>query len=179
MDTAWADIVVAYSTGAFLLLGAPDKMRAAGTVVLVAPFADFRAESGRGGKTPAAKLRFLLRWLRRDPLAAVSDFYDRSGLGVPPSTLPYTPEHLIWGIEQLATVAQSALDLQSASDGDPARARPTVSGTAQANVIALAGDCDALLDADGLRGDFPDLQVVAGAGHALADFRKELADALR
>ncbi len=165
LDTSDVDVIIAYSTGAFLLCGAPKIMASVERVVLVAPFCDFRAESGRGGKTPSGKIRFLLRWLRRDPLAALQDFYPRAGLGEPPSELPYAQEDLIWGIEQLAEIAQP-----SPADANHARAH---------KLTALAGDADPLLDPEGLRADFPALRVVPGAGHALGDFRKELGDALR
>lgn len=164
IDTSSADAVVAYSTGAFLLSGAPQVFLTAKRVVLVSPFCDFRAESGRGGKTPTAKLRFLIKWLRRDPLAALQDFYQRAGLGEPPTELPYAQEDLVWGIEQLATVAQPV---------------QTDCGAAMGHLTALVGGGDPLLDAELLREDFPALQIVEGAGHALTDFRKELADALR
>jgi hypothetical protein len=176
---AEADVIVGYSTGAFLLLGAWDKLPPAARVVLIAPFADFRVESGRGGKTPAAKLRFLLRWLRRDPLAALQDFYQRAGLGEPPAGLPYAQEELVWGIEQLANVAQPGLSGQSDAYPKNEYTLPDDETRNERRLTALAGDRDALLDAEGLRADFPMLTVVPGAGHALADFRKELTDALR
>ncbi|MDP0495366.1 MAG: alpha/beta fold hydrolase [Verrucomicrobiota bacterium JB024] len=176
---AKADIIVGYSTGAFLLLGAWDKLPSAARVVLVAPFADFRAESGRGGKTPAAKLRFLLRWLRRDPLAALQDFYQRAGLGEPPAGLPYAQEELVWGIEQLAEVAQPGLAGQTDPYPKNEYASPASAARDSRCLTVLVGDQDTLLDAEALRADFPMLTVVPGAGHALADFRKELTDALR
>jgi hypothetical protein len=176
---AKADIIVGYSTGAFLLLGAWDKLPSAARVVLVAPFADFRAESGRGGKTPAAKLRILLRWLRRDPLAALQDFYQRAGLGEPPAELPYAQEDLIWGIEQLADMAHPGLSGRSDVYPKNEYTSPDDVARDERRVTALVGDQDSLLDPEGLRADFPMLTVVPGAGHALADFRKELTDALR
>ncbi len=152
------DALVAYSLGTFLYLREAKKVAPQCKIVLVAPFGDFRLESGRGGKTQTTKVRFLLRWLRRDPRAALADFYHRSGLNLPaPEDLPYAVEDLSWGIEQLAE---------------------TELPVAIHEEVALVGDADALLAHAPLAEEFSRLEVVSGAGHDLGDFRKELRDAL-
>lgn len=159
LNTAGTAAVVAYSLGAFLLLGRPEKLASIQRLVLVAPFCDFRRETGRGGNTPESKVRYLHRWLKQEPLAALEDFYCRAGLRCPiPVELPYAHEDLLWGIEQLATQTRERSDI---------------------SVTTLAGSEDPLLDTEKLKGDFPGLTIVPGAGHCLTHFRKELADALQ
>ena len=65
-----ADVLIGYSTGAFLLLDNLEFARSFERRVLLAPFLDFKAEAGLGGKTRAVQLKYLLEWLARDPLGA-------------------------------------------------------------------------------------------------------------
>ena len=87
----------AYSLGASLLLR---KEQAAGTTLL-APFFDFKKESGQGGKITRAQLLYIQKWLSRDPIAALNDFYQKADLPLQITELPYPQEDLLWGIEQL------------------------------------------------------------------------------
>lgn len=141
------DTLVAYSTGAFLLLGESRVESLASQVVLLAPFADFRSESDLGGKVSRTQLRYLLRWLGRDPLAAVNDFRKRAGVGGPLEELPDSPENLAWGIERLLedSVAVSRL---SGYNG-------------------YVGSEDVLLDALRLVELAPTISIAHGAGHGL------------
>ena len=96
------DWVLGYSTGAFLLLMEKSILKRAKNVMLFAPFIDFRVESDLGGKTRRGQLEFLVRWLRKDPIVAIADFYQRAELrfSTPPK-LSLKVNDLIWGIELL------------------------------------------------------------------------------
>lgn len=144
-----------YSLGACLLLREfqePPNM----PVQLLAPIFDFNAEAAKGGRLKRAHLHALLRWLRRDPLAALNDFYQQAGLEVDSvKTLPYKVEDLIWGIEQL----------QSTS----------VEYSRWKNVRALIGERDALLDPVMMQQLWPELTILPNAGHDLNELLKEAA----
>ncbi|MEM8550569.1 MAG: alpha/beta fold hydrolase [Verrucomicrobiota bacterium] len=153
-----ADVLIGHSLGALLLLSCCQCWLQTQRVLLVAPIADFRAEAHRGGRVPRAKLRALIQWLRREPLAAVADFYRQAGLRLSaPESLPYAASELIWGIEQLAS-----LEVQARHEVE----------------AAWIGERDPLLDAESLEGDFPVLAKLPGAGHDLYDFREEVQRAL-
>lgn len=150
------DRLLGYSLGTLLLMRElqpwPDL-----PITLLAPILDFKAEAGCGGRVSARRLRILLRWLGRDPLAALLDFGQQAGMPPPPPgplELPYPVEDLIWGIEYLR--GHSA-------------APPTGS-----HVEALVGSADALLDATRLGELWPQLKVVTGAGHDLCQLLPEV-----
>ncbi len=141
------DTVVGYSTGAFLLLlegGLPSAWR---DVILLAPFRSLVSEQGLGGKVRRAQLQFALRWLKRDPLAAVNDFRARAGLGDALDWLPGSEEELAWGIELLAT---------QVADGE-----------AEECFRMYIGAEDPLLDADAVSRGLPRITVLPGVGHGL------------
>ena len=97
------DRVCGFSLGAFLLLEAEKRDPCGRPLGLLAPFFSFPAEYGLGGKVPKARVRALHAWIRRDPLAALEDFYERAGLGElrGRSTLPYGKDVLLRGLEHL------------------------------------------------------------------------------
>lgn len=143
-----ADTLIAYSLGAFLVLREPGFVERFSRSVLLAPFVDFRAESGRGGKVRSAQLKYLLRWLSRSPLEAVNDFRERAGfMSAALSALPMPIEELVWGIRSLA---EDAVD-------------PEVFDGAR----GIIGGCDSLLDAEVLRKLNTNLRVVPELGHEL------------
>lgn len=94
------DLNVAYSLGSLLLLEEAARFRES-SVALLAPIFAFPQEEGLGGRIPRAKIQYLARWLGREPVAALADFYQRAGLNVPPSHPPGTLETLSWGLERL------------------------------------------------------------------------------
>lgn len=141
--------LIAYSTGAFLALREPQLLLRFKQVILLAPFFDFRSESGLGGKVRTAQLKYLLRWLAKEPLAAVNDFRIRAGLGGEPlSELPASQEDLQWGIERL---------LKDAVKTEPARE----------NLRGYVGGADALLDAKTLSSSHSWIKSLPGVGHDL------------
>jgi len=139
--------LIGYSLGAFLLLSRPELMARFRRTALLAPFQDFRAEAGRGGRIRKAKLAYLLRWLGLNRMEALSDFWARSELKDPESPDELTASDLEWGIQRLLKSSVS----EAAGDG----------------IESYAGERDALLDAVELKKRFMNLRVVARAGHDL------------
>ncbi len=129
---AEAKSVVGYSLGAWLLLELASKAEiSAENVRLYAPFLAFPKEAELGGKISATQVKFLRRWIKKDPVPALADFYRRAGLASfpVPQTLPYRAEELDLGLVYLIDGYISAVP-------DDAK-----------NWEIVVGACDALLDA--------------------------------
>lgn len=144
------DRLIGYSLGALLLLQQPQRVARHRRVDLLAPFFAFACEEELGGRIARAQVRYLIRWLQRDPAAALADFYTRAGLsgtGVPPahSALSASLPDLVWGLERLA------------SD----RVNPPL----PPGWRGWCGDRDALLDAGLLNRIDASISVVCGATH--------------
>jgi hypothetical protein len=174
------DLTIAWSLGAWRVLEAVSRgVEFPGMVLLLAPFVAFPSESQLGGKCSATQVKFLRRWLQREPLAALADFHQRAGLPEPlirpsatlspsdgerdgvrgdPNTeaLPYAMSDLLEGLDRLAEDASPALR-EFAARGLPR------------NWQALIGDDDPLLDAETVRRSLPGCVRVRDAGHAIAD----------
>ena len=155
------DRVIGYSLGAFLLLEAEQESPCDRPVALLAPFFAFRAESDLGGKVPLTRLRYLQRWFRREPEAALHDFYRRAGLSELGESghLPYPLETLFAGLDSLRE----------------GRLPPRI----PAGALAFAGEDDALLDASRMRALCPEIRVLADAGHHPAPLMRALAGVWR
>ena len=175
------DWLAGYSLGAQLLLGAEQVARvdpnawwgcaatesALGStrsairprVALLAPMFAFPREENTGGRMARTQVRYLARWLRRDPAAALADFYARAGLGVSPEQAAgLAPEILQWGLDQLETVALLPV--------------------LPAGWRAWCGADDPLLDAARLQELAPEIAVVPGATHHPAALLREFSAAL-
>ena len=142
--------IIGYSLGAFLVLLQEEVHRTEDdpSVILFAPFIDFKREAEVGGRIAAARLNILHRHLIRRPLAALSDFYAAAGLGLPsPKELPYPLEDLLWGIEILL--------------------QKTVAPETIAPTLSFIGDRDPLLDATVMSGAIPNLNVLSRVDHRL------------
>ncbi len=147
-------VLFGYSLGAFLLLSRMDLARIARRIVLLAPFFDFKYEAGLGGAVRLTQLKKLLRWLRADPLEAVTDFYHRAGLNIDaPTEVPIPQDDLVWGIECLI------------SESVPI---PT-----HGQLECYIGEQDVLLDAAILKKLYPKINVVPKAGHDLSELLAE------
>jgi len=140
-------VLIGYSLGAFLLLSRPELMARFRRTALLAPFQDFRAEAGRGGRIRKAQLAYLLRWLSRDRMEALGDFWSQADLKDPENPDELTTSDLEWGIQRLLKSSTS----EETGEG----------------CESYAGEDDALLDAEELKKRFMNLSVVAGAGHDL------------
>ncbi len=149
--------VIGYSLGAFLLLEAEQESPCDRPVALLAPFFAFPAEANLGGKVALTRLHYLQRWFRREPVAALHDFYRRAGLPELGKTgnLPYPLEILFAGLDSLRA----------------GRLPPRIS----AGALAFAGKDDALLDTSRLHALCPELQLLADAGHHPAPLTRALA----
>lgn len=140
-----------YSLGSFLLLQAltndrPSALEHGG--ILLAPFAAYPAEEGRGGRVHRAQLEILRRRLNRDIEAAVEDFRQRARLTIP-AQQPAEHEALLEGLEILNGSGLS-------------RSRPFC---LDACWSVFCGTDDTLLNPLQLASDFPSLQIVNNAGH--------------
>lgn len=138
-----ADILGGFSFGAHLLLGIDDPRPR----ILLAPFIDLKSEAGLGGAVATTQIKHLLRWLKRDPVAAIADFHKRIGVEAPAQSEPPDIPKLAWGLEQMLAL--------------PPALHPLPSGS-----IAVAGKNDPLLDTDALKKNLPGLHVI-GSGHQL------------
>lgn len=132
--------LVGYSLGAWILLETAargENFRSPKTT-LYAPFLAFPKEAKQGGKIFTAQIKFLRRWIKKDPLAAIADFYARAELNLPaPREIPYRIEDLDTGLEILTAGKISAV---------PAIAE---------NWEIVLGENDALLDAGRVAAAFP------------------------
>jgi hypothetical protein len=152
---ATSDFVVGWSYGAWQILSAAaEGVVFPGQVLLLAPFINFCSEFGLGGRCSQAQVLWLHRWLKRDPAAALSDFYTRAELGPSPAGLPYSREQLLQGLERMAAEASSGLRAFSAR-GLPAGWR------------ALVGGKDRLLDGAAICRALPGCTLAAEAGHGI------------
>ncbi len=145
-DGPW-DVVAGYSLGTLLLLQEAEAVgQLTPRVVLLAPVLAFAQEEALGGKVPRTQVRYLARWVRRDPVAALADFYARAGLpGCELAGPLVCTEGLQWGLDKLA---QDRFDA------------PWPRGW-----TGYVGAEDALLDAGVLVRMQPALNAVAGASH--------------
>lgn len=151
---AESERVVAWSLGAWCVLAAAARgVTFSGQVVLLAPFVAFCSEQGMGGRCSRTQVRWLRRWLEREPLKALADFYQRAGLGQGPAALPYAMEELRQGLEWLE------------SDAAPELRRFVARGLPK-NWSAWIGETDPLLDAAAVTRWLPGCRVAPEGGHA-------------
>ncbi|HTB81251.1 MAG TPA: hypothetical protein VK717_10235 [Opitutaceae bacterium] len=149
------DWVAGYSLGSLLLLHEAERAGRIGRVALLAPIFAFPREAELGGRIAVAQVRSLARWLRRDPRAALADFYARAGLDAPEGAL-VSVEDLLWGLERL----------------EKDRAEPPL----PAGWAAWCGASDALLDAARLQALTPSVRIISGATHHPAALLRAFAE---
>jgi pimeloyl-ACP methyl ester carboxylesterase len=145
------DWVVGHSLGAFLLLRWPERFPAKRGTVLLAPFLDFPREAELGGRVSRRQLKITVRYLRKDPLAAVNDFFERADLGLFAAALPYSVEDLAWGLEVLQSETVSEADV------------------ANLNHRIILGERDPLLDANQITECLPKATILPECGHRFED----------
>ncbi len=138
--TSGADMLGGFSLGAHLLLHIADPRPR----ILLAPFADLKAEARLGGAVETVRIRKLQRMLRRDVRAAVTDFHARIGVKLPPAEHDHAT--LAWGLERMLqpTGMPPALPAQS---------------------ICIAGDQDPLLDIPLLAAAIPSIRIIPAPHH--------------
>ncbi len=144
IDWTRFDRVAGFSLGAFLLL--QNQHQIPFPALLLSPFFGYTSEMNLGGKIRSTQIRYLARWIQRDPLAALADFHTRANLPIPaPTELPYPLEDLLWGLDILSTQ----------------QTPPTL----PPNWTALLGQSDPLLDAEKIHALEPRIQLIENAGH--------------
>ena len=141
------DAVAGYSLGSLLLLQEATVVgQLTSHVGLLAPVLAFAQEETLGGKVPRTQVRYLARWLKRDPAGALADFYARAGLSGCETAGPnVSADELQWGLEKLS---QDRFDA------------PWPKGWK-----GYVGSADALLDASELVRIQPAIITVEGASH--------------
>jgi len=141
------DALTGYSLGAQLMLENPERVSRLSTKIgLLAPIFAFAQEMNLGGKIPHTQVKYLSRWLRRDRAAALTDFYQRAGLGIPTAlSSDISLETLEWGLHRLEIGA--------------------VLPPAPSGWKLLCGAADALLDGEQLARLDPAVRLVSGATH--------------
>ncbi len=153
-DLGACDMLVGWSLGAWRILEAASRgLRFEGRILLLAPFVAFCSEHGLGGKCSLTQVRWLRRWLERDPEAALKDFYARAGLD---AQMPYAANHLLEGLDQLARDASPEFRAFAAKGLPP-------------NFSAVVGEFDPLLNAGVICQLIPGCRVVKGARHRFED----------
>lgn len=109
-SVAESDCVIAWSLGAWRVLNAAaGGLRFKGRVFLLAPFIAFCSDYGLGGRCSRSQVRWLKRWIQREPQAALGDFYSRANLDHLPRQLPYSLPDLLEGLEVLEQPAPESL----------------------------------------------------------------------
>ncbi len=104
IDNYNPDILIGYSLGATLLL---DTSFTSLEQYLIAPFLNIEGAT----QVNNTQLKYLLKWLKNDPIRAINDFYKRSQLCLPElKELPYPLHDLIWGIEALIKTKTITID---------------------------------------------------------------------
>ncbi len=151
------DRIAGYSLGSLLLLGDAARAERLGRVALLAPVFAFPREKNAGGRVALTQVRQLARWLRRDPAAALADFYQRAGLDVIPVESPSAAAlaELVWGLERLE--------------------KDTVEPSLPAGWQAWCGADDPLLDAERLGELVPGIVHVPAVGHHPAALLRAMA----
>ena len=153
-DLGDCKLLVGWSLGAWHILDtAAHGMRFDGRVLLLAPFTAFCSEHGLGGRCSLTQVRWLRRWLQRDPAAALKDFYERAGLD---GDMPYAAEDLLEGLDRLA------------DDASPALRAFGLAGL-PSTWSAVVGDRDPVLDAARICEAIRGCKAVPGARHRFED----------
>ena len=153
-DLGGCELLVGWSLGAWRILDAAARGRQfEGRVLLLAPFTAFCSEHNLGGRCSLTQVRWLRRWLQRDPEAALKDFYERAGLEV---SVPYAANHLMEGLDRLAEDASPALRAFGQAGLPP-------------NWTAVVGERDPVLDAVTICRVIKGCKTVSGARHRFED----------
>jgi hypothetical protein len=161
-EAAASDWVVGWSLGAWRILDAAARgVVFRNRVALLAPFVAFASDFGLGGRIPLAQIHWLRRWMQRQPVAALQDFYQRAGLPETLVQLPYPLEDLLEGLDRLVEPPSPAL-------------RTFAAGGLPERWSAVIGTEDFLLDAPAVCKALPGCVAVPRTGHSWSD----LADAL-
>lgn len=143
------DAIVGYSLGSLLLLEGLDRLPPDASKVFMAPIFDFKKEANLGGQVNRTQLKVMQRWLNRDPIAAIDDFYKRAGVTLQTNgELPYSLDALGWGLDALTAMCVPIEKVNNVSDSQ----------------FVLGAD-DVLLNAATYQKICPAVEVVPSATH--------------
>lgn len=153
------DRIIGWSWGAFrileLLVESSDT-KDLPPISLVAPFLGFCQEDQLGGKCSRVQVNFLKRWMVRNPVAALGDFYQRAGI---PFKIPSgDSRHFSFWVLELEAMAKEKMDLEKVKNA-----------FTKVDVRIMVGEDDPLVDASWLvqrLGAIP----VKGIGHSITKF---------
>lgn len=152
-----SDVVIAWSLGASLVLKAmASAVPWSAKTILLAPFLAFCAEDKCGGRCSRIQLKWLRRWVERDPANALRDFYERAGIHDVDLSQAPSQEALLWGLDTLGKPPGTDL-LCWAKAG------------VRDNMNALIGAHDGLLDPAVVASTLPGCAIVDAAGHSALD----------
>lgn len=145
-----SDLYLGYSLGSLWLMLYQKLLPPSSILAVLAPVLAFTRERNRGGKTPETKLKYLVRQLKRCPKvpSPLKNFYSDAGIQISDTWLPKVPgnEVLLKGLEFLQNAPLPEIE--------------------NLNAIALVGNEDNFLDGDKLKEYFPQLEIIASAGHS-------------
>ena len=106
------DKILGWSWGGYRVLEwfvTSENRQKAPPIVLFSPFFGFCLEDSQGGKTSRTHVKYLARWMKRDPVAALTDFYQRADLTFPFCALDQ--ECFPFWTNELSHLANEKLDI--------------------------------------------------------------------
>jgi len=127
-------------------------------ISLIAPFLAFSREEELGGKCSRFQVNYLKRWMERNPVAALEDFYQRAG--VPFETPSVENGNITFWTSQLKAMARDKLDLQKVK-----------SALEKSKVRILVGECDSLVDSSWIVHNLG-ASSIPNVGHSVEYFLK-------
>ncbi len=140
------DVLIGYSLGSHLIIKEKIYQFIDKPIYLLAPFFDLKIEAQLGGKISITQIKYLLKWIKREPLAAINDFYSRAGLDDNQNnSIPYKIEDLIWGLN---VILAKGVDLMEAE-----------------NCKFIIGENDALIDSKFFLRKINNIKNIIGASH--------------
>lgn len=157
LQAAPADLTIGYSLGSLWLLQHRQYIPPGGERVLLAPILGFTREQNKAGNTSKSQLKYLIKLLKTkaEDNSPLPDFYTDCKISI--------PERYFQDIPDRAALIHGLQFLESASV-DSAQ-----------GFFCIVGENDHLLVVSELQSLIPDLDIVAGAGHAPENLLQRLA----
>lgn len=127
------------------------------SITLVAPFLGFCMEDQLGGKCSRIQVNYLKRWMERNPVAAMKDFYQRAGLTfeIPSGD----SEHLVFWISQLDAMVSEKIRLQK-----------LLSVFEKINMRIMVGKKDTIIDSSWMVKNLGAI-CIESVGHNMEDYQ--------
>ena len=157
-----ADLYIGYSLGSLWLIKYSHLLPDTCIKVLLAPILSFLEKDGLGGTTSGAQLEYLFRKIKQasDQSTAVKSFFSYSDI-------PFS-KHLLNDIPDRKILLKGLDFLKSCkAKGDDTK-----------RFLSILGENDIFLNAELLRVQIPNLDIIKGIGHAPDNLLKHLANRL-